>query len=151
MDKEKIKKYLPLLKEFIRYVIVGGISFLVDSGVLALCKEFIFKGGAPWELFLCTALGFAAGLVMNYILSLVFVFKKDENKGSGKSVKGFIVFTIVGIIGLGLTELGMYTGVYLLHLHYLFTKIVVAGIVLIWNYVGRKIFVFGKADGKGEK
>lgn len=146
MDKEKIKKYLPLLKEFIRYVIVGGVSFLVDSGVLALFREFILTGGTPWELFLCTALGFVAGLITNYILSLVFVFKKDENKSSGKSVKGFIVFTLVGIIGLGLTELGMYTGVYLLHLHYLFTKIVVAGLVLVWNYVGRKIFVFGKGE-----
>ncbi|MBQ9947237.1 MAG: GtrA family protein [Oscillospiraceae bacterium] len=144
MDKDMIKKYLPLLKEFIRYVIVGGISFLVDWGVLALLKEFVFRGGAPWELFLCTALGFVAGLITNYILSLVFVFKSGENKSDGKSVKGFIVFTLVGIIGLGLTELGMYTGVYLLHLHYMFTKIVVAGLVLVWNYVGRKIFVFGK-------
>ena len=146
MDKDMIKKYLPLLKEFIRYVIVGGISFLVDWGVLALLKEFVFSGGAPWELFLCTALGFVAGLITNYILSLVFVFKSGENKSDGKSIKGFIVFTLVGIIGLGLTELGMYTGVYLLHLHYMFTKIVVAGLVLVWNYVGRKIFVFGKGE-----
>ncbi|MBP1560251.1 MAG: GtrA family protein [Oscillospiraceae bacterium] len=145
MDKSK---YIKLFWEFFRYAVVGGIAFLIDSGTLFLFREFILNGGTPVELFISTAMGFIAGLIANYILSLVFVFRKSENKSSGKSVKGFIIFTVIGIIGLGLTELGMYTGVYLLKLHYLITKIVVAGLVLIWNYCGRKIFVFGKSERK---
>ena len=131
-----------LFFEFMRYAVVGGISFLVDSGMLALFKELILNSGSALELFICTAIGFIAGLITNYVLSLVFVFRKSENKGNAKSVSGFIVFTVVGIIGLGITEIGMYIGEFIFLWHYLFTKVFVAAVVLVWNYVGRKVFVF---------
>lgn len=147
MDKEKRKQ---LFWEFFRYLLVGGLAFVIDSGVLALFKEFVFSGGTPLELFICTALGFIAGLIANYVLSLLFVFKKSENKSSGKGVGAFVIFALIGVIGLGLTELGMYIGVYVFKWHYIVTKILVAGAVLVWNYVGRKIFVFGRV-GKKDK
>lgn len=147
MDK---KKMILLFWEFFRYLLVGGLAFVIDSGVLALCREFVFNGGTPFELFVCTALGFVAGLLTNYMLSLLFVFRKSENKGSGKSVGAFVIFALVGLIGLGLTELGMYIGVYVFGWHYILTKVLVAGAVMVWNYGGRKIFVFGRA-GKKDK
>lgn len=147
MKKENLDKYIKLFWEFFRYAIVGGIAFLADWGTLFLTKEFVFKGDTTPELFAATAAGFIIGLVINYILSLVFVFRSSDNQNSGKSVKAFIIFAVIGLIGLGLTELGMYAGVYLLKWHYLITKIIVAGIVLVWNYCGRKIFVFGRKEG----
>ncbi len=148
MDKIKIKQ---LFWEFFRYLLVGGLAFVIDSGVLALFRELVLNGGTPTELFICTALGFIAGLITNYVLSLLFVFKKSENKGNGKSVGAFLIFALVGIIGLGLTELGMYVGVYVFGWHYILTKILVAGAVMVWNYAGRKIFVFGRVGKKGKE
>ena len=54
-----------------------------------------------------------------------------------------------------MTELGMMLGVALLGDAFLLPiKIVVAGLVMVWNYLGRKIFVYGGKDskntGKGE-
>ena len=83
---------------------------------------------------------------MNYVLSLTFVFRRKDNCGSGKSVAAFLIFTVVGVIGLGLTELIMYLGTELLHISYLIVKIA-AAIVLVWNYVGRKVLIF---DRKGK-
>ena len=142
MTTNKITKLKMLFFEFFRYVIVGAIAFFVDSGVLAMFREFILTGGTSFELFICTAAGFISGLVTNYVLSLVFVFKKSENSGNAKSIAGFTVFTAVGLIGLGLTELGMYVGVYVFCWHYLITKVLVSGLVMVWNYVGRKVLVF---------
>ena len=84
---------------------------------------------------------------MNYVLSLTFVFRREDNCGSGKSVAAFLIFTVVGVIGLGLTELIMYLGTELLHISYLIVKIAAAVIVLVWNYVGRKVLIF---DRKGK-
>ena len=137
-------KYKKLFWEFFRYAIVGGIAFLVDWGTLFIFREFVFGGWEKGGLFAATAVGFVAGLIVNYILSIVFVFRSSENKSSGKSFKDFVVFAVIGVIGLGLTELGMYAGVYLLNWHYLIVKIVVTALVLIWNYAGRKIFIFNK-------
>ena len=137
-----------LIKEFIRYALVGGIAFLADFGTLTLFEEVILGQESRWQIFISTAAGFVVGIVINYILSLVFVFRADDNKNSGKSARDFLVFTLVGIIGLGITEGLMHLGVNVLHFHYMITKIVTAGIVLIWNYIGRKIFVFGRKKGE---
>ena len=144
MTEEKRRKLLSLFWEFFRYAVVGGIAFLADYGTLFLFQELILTGGTPWELFISTAAGFIVGLIVNYVLSLTFVFRRKDNRGSGKSVAAFLIFTVVGVIGL--TELIMYLGTELLHISYLIVKIA-AAIVLVWNYVGRKVLIF---DRKGK-
>jgi putative flippase GtrA len=141
-----MKKYKPLLYEFIRYLIVGGTAFLVDFGVLVLFNS-ILPELFGFRLYIATALGFAAGLVFNYIFSVLFVFKSARNRKTGRSPKAFALFALIGVVGLGLTELGMYTGTELLDIHYMLVKIVVTAIVLMWNYLGRKFFVFKSPDG----
>lgn len=144
IEVEFSEKYLKILYEFFRYVIVGGVSFVADFTVLCVFKEFIFASDSEVALICSTTVGFIAGLLTNYILSVVFVFRRKDNKSDGKSVKGFVVFAIVGIIGLLLTEFGMYITVQIMKIHYMLSKLGVAGIVLIWNYCGRKILVFDK-------
>ena len=149
MTKEKREKLIRLFWEFFRYAIVGGIAFLADYGTLFLFQEVILTGGTSWELFVSTAAAFVVGLAVNYILSLTFVFRKKDNRGSGRSFGAFLIFTVVGIIGLGLTELIMYLGTELLHISYLIVKIIAAAIVLVWNYAGRKLLIFDR-KGKNE-
>lgn len=131
-----------LIKEFSRYILVGGSAFLVDFGLLYIFKTFIFASLGQTGLYISTAIGFAGGLVYNYILSLVFVFESAKTDSKGRSVGAFIVFAIIGIIGLLLTELGMYAGTEFLRANYLIVKVFVAAIVLIWNYGARKILIF---------
>lgn len=137
MDKLK-----QLFFEFARYIIIGGLAFLVDSGILMLFNELLLPELYGYRLYVSTALGFMAGLAFNYIFSILFVFKSARTSNAGRSAKAFALFAVIGIVGLILTELGMYAGAELLKLHYILVKIVVAGIVLIWNYLGRKIFIF---------
>lgn len=154
-----------LIFEFLRYVLVGGIAFLVDFGTFALFRELLF-GGAEGNVAITvsTAAGFVAGLAVNYILSMLIVFRTEKQQKQGKNARAVFIFFAVGLIGLGLTELLQWLGeTRLLTTAFgkgldkaLFgygkyaVKIVVAGIVLIWNYVGRKIFVF-KGDDDNDK
>jgi len=58
-------------------------------------------------------------------------------------VGAFVVFAVIGVIGLLLTEAGMEFGVrWVGQSYYMVVKIFVAGVVLIWNYVARKILIF---------
>jgi putative flippase GtrA len=139
---DRLKKLTPLLFEFLRYCLVGGASFLIDAAVLTLCWEFLLPDLGRYRLYVATAIGFTAGLIFNYFLSLIFVFRASDNKRTGRSAAAFAVFALIGAVGLGLTELGMYAGTALLGLHYLLVKILVTGIVLIWNYLGRKLLIF---------
>lgn len=135
------KDFKLIVFEFARYLAVGGAAFLVDFGVLVLFNS-VLPELYGYRLYVSTALGFIAGLIFNYIFSLLFVFKSAKNSNVGRSAAAFIVFALVGLVGLGLTELGMYLGAGLLKLHYMAVKICVTGIVLLWNYLGRKILIF---------
>jgi putative flippase GtrA len=130
--------------EFLRYVLVGGVSFFVDFGILYFSKSFLFSSmGGQTAILLAAALGFTAGLVFNYILSLVFVFRRVNEKAKQHKIRTFVLFAIIGIIGLLVTEFCMLIGIHILgQKWYLGVKIVTAGIVLMWNYAARKIFIF---------
>lgn len=131
-----------LFKEFARYLVVGGTAFLVDYGVLYLSKTFLFSSFGDTGVYLATALGFLTGLIYNYILSLVWVFQSAKDQKKGRTVGAFVVFAVIGVIGLLLTEGGMFLGYQLLHINYLIVKLFVAAFVLLWNYGARKILIF---------
>ena len=130
-----------LVLEFLRYAFVGGIAFLADFGALVAAQELFFSSLA-WGVYLSTVIGFIVGLSVNYWLSLVIVFTSDSDRGKGRSIGAFLLFGLIGIIGLGLTELGMWIGVGILSFDYRLVKILVTGAVLLWNYLGRKLTVF---------
>jgi putative flippase GtrA len=136
-----------LFHEFCRYVLVGGLAFVLDFAVLYLAKTLLFSHLGPAGILMAAALGFTAGLVFNYIFSLIFVFKQIDEKAKRHKIRSFALFAIIGVIGLLLTELCMYAGVSLFGPKwYLIVKIFTAGIVLLWNYLGRKFLIFKGAE-----
>ncbi|MBP5342387.1 GtrA family protein [bacterium] len=144
------------LIEFIKYAIVGGIAALFDMGANYLFLYYVF-GSDKNDLRMVTvsiAIGFIIGLIVNYVLSIIFVFTSDNQKKKSKSVKAFLLYALIGVIGFfmaeGLTLLGTNfistEGIY-----YIILSAVVKIIVLIWNYLGRKIFVYRENPIKSEE
>lgn len=146
-----------LIFEFLRYVVVGGIAFLIDTAAFTLVRVLIFgNSGSNAEIVTSTATGFVAGLTVNYLLSMLIVFRTEKQQKQGRNARAVLIFFAVGFVGLLLTELLQWLGETQLltsqigkalnSLVFGFgvyaVKIAVAGIVLVWNYVGRKIFVF---------
>jgi putative flippase GtrA len=123
-----------LFIQMFRYLFVGGGAFIVDWGSLALFKFIGFN------LYVSTALAFVLGLVANYILSKAFVFKAE--KSSVGNTAEFIIYGVIGVIGLGLTELLMFILSEKIGIHFLISKIIAAAIVLVWNFVARKLILY---------
>lgn len=145
MTEEKRRKLLSLFWEFFRYAVVGGIAFLADYGTLFLFQELILTGGTPWELFISTAAGFIVG-VRELRAFATFVFRRKTTAAAVRAWR-HSDFHRGRRDRTGLTELIMYLGTELLHISYLIVKIAAAAIVLVWNYVGRKVLIF---DRKGK-
>ena len=131
------------MHEFLRYSVVGGISFLVDFLLLYLLRETICADSMI-GLYLAAFGGFMGGIVVNTWLSIQFVFRLPEvvAKRRGRNILDISKIIGIGILGLLLTELGMFFGVELLQCYYLWVKVIVAGVVMVWNYGARKIWVF---------
>lgn len=161
MIKQKIlalnEKY-PLAFEIIRFLIVGGIATVVDfftMGIIlylfnpSIYPHFynVFYGGTGNPSLLAnmvgTGSGFVVGLIINYVLSVFFVF---INKGKSKSTKGFLQFAVLSAIGLAIHEIGMYLLGGLLGINEWIIKIVMTLIVLVYNYLSRKLLIFKKQD-----
>ena len=144
---EFLKKNKKLIMEFLRYAVVGGVSALVDMGVNFVMLFYILNGTKDDRglVAISVAAGFIVGLIVNFILSNIFVFKSDEQKEKGKTAGAFIIYTAGGVIGFALTEALTILGTLVIGDHgfwYLVLTCFVKGVVLIWNYIGRKIFVY---------
>lgn len=121
--------------QLFRYAFVGGLAFVVDFGLLALLTE---KCGMPYLLSAC--FGFAGGLLANYLLSIKWVFNK-QTADSASAVIDFIMFAVIGLIGLGLNALIMWTATEKFGSHYLISKIISTIIVFGWNFIGRRVLI----------
>lgn len=107
-------------------------------------------------MLLSTALGFTAGLIVSWTLSLRFVFRAVKDKEKASSKYSFFLFTVIGVFGLFITEIGMHVGVLCLPDFSLFgmatllglpmkewtMKAVMTVIVLVFNYFARKRWIF---------
>lgn len=126
--------------EFARYIAVGGAAFVADLAVLVAVRELLLKPYA-WGVYVAAVIGFMAGLAVNYILSIKFCFVAAK-AGKGRTLGAFILFTVICILGLLWTEIGMWLGIGVLEQNYILVKVVVSGIVLVWNYTAKKFLVF---------
>ena len=120
--------------QLFRYLFVGGFAFLVDYSLLYVLTEYVHL-----HYLISASISFIAGLVTNYILSTHWIFR--HSKLESKTAE-FIIFSIIGVVGLGLNNLLLYAFTDRLHLHYMLSKLVTAAIVLLWNFFGRKLILF---------
>jgi putative flippase GtrA len=134
--------------EFLRYLMVGGAAFLVDFFVLILCVELLVPEKSGAGLYGSAILAFAAGFILNYILSLLFVFTGSRYGERRNSLRSFFAFAAIAVAGLGITELGMFLGVGVGKLNYIAVKIIVSLVALLWNYGIRRLFLLRQGEGK---
>lgn len=121
--------------QFFRYIFVGGFAFVADAATLWVCEKFMHYMPAA-------AIAFIVGLAVNYALSVLFVFSESE-KVKNKA-KEFIVYAVIGIIGLAPTEAIMYLLTDVCNFYFMLSKIVAAAVVLVWNFVARKKILYSK-------
>ena len=102
-------------------------------------------------------IGFAVSVVVNYILSFKFVFVRRDDMSRRKE---FTIFLILSIIGMIINELCLYVGIDLIYMHWawlqgimslafaknLFFKFGATGIVMVYNFITRKIFLEQKNE-----
>lgn len=115
--------------QFVRYFLVAGVGLGVDFGTIIFTKEIL---GFHYLIAACS--GFILGLVVTYILSNEVVFGTPK----GNKHVLFILFTIIGIVGLGILNLLMWLLVSKAGLNYLFAKVLATIVVFMWNFFGRK-------------
>lgn len=130
--KEFLKRHEKLVKQILKFGVVGGGAFLIDYSVLYILTEF-----AGIYYLTSSVISFIVSLIFNYILSIYWVFDVTKKQ----TLKDIVIFVVLSTIGLGINQVVMYLGSDILHIYYMLTKLVATAIVMVWNFVTRKIFI----------
>ena len=144
--------------QFFRSIFVGGLASVVDMFVVILCKE-AFKMPETWAV----VFGFIVGVTVNYIVSTFWVFAKAKVKSRTADSIGFAV---IGIIGLGLTQLiiapfaehnifqstgflvknAVFGSLIPVDKYYIIGKCLAIVLVYMWNFFARKFILYRKSE-----
>jgi putative flippase GtrA len=122
------------LIQMIRYTVVGGLAFMFDFGALYFFTEYLHL-----HYLASAAIAFIIGLLVNYFLSIMWVFNSRVIKSQ---LYEFAIFLAIGIIGLAFNELLLWVFTSLLLFYYLVSKIITAVLVYLWNFLMRKYILF---------
>ena len=121
-----------LIDQILKFGIVGVIATIIDFAVLYLLTEFLHV-----HYLISSIISFTVSVIFNYILSIKWVFEVNHKQ----TKKDFVIFVVLSVIGLGINSLIMYLLVDKLNIHYMFTKVFATGVVMVYNFITRKIFI----------
>lgn len=124
------------------YLLVGGTAALVEWSLFFVFINYLFIG---WGLkntaltMFSTAAAFCLSTLYHYILGNILVFDSGSRYQKGKELS--LVF-LVSTMGLFFNLLLMFIFVTLWAWPMMFSKILTSGIVVVWNYLSRKKWIF---------
>ncbi len=122
-----------LIEQLIKFGFVGFLCFFIDWGIMVFLTEVF--GINP---LISSAVSFTVSVTVNYILSVTFVFETDKNANKGSQ---FVIFVLLSIVGLGVNEVCMWLGTDLIGIHYMISKVGATAVVMVYNFITRKIFI----------
>lgn len=127
---EKMEK---LFIQIFKFVIVGGIATIIDWVIYYIVYNFL-----KVNPLVANIISFSVSVIYNYMASVKWVFNVDENKSKRKMFVEFMVFSILGLL---LTELLLWLFISKLSINEMVSKIISTAIVMVFNFVTRKIFL----------
>ncbi len=141
-----------LVKQFSKFIIVGGVNTGIDFAVL---NSLIFLTGftSGWQIFVLNCISFSVAVVNSYYMNKRWTFKEAAaglaTKDSSVQFSQFFVVSLIGITINGLILTGITTYIAAPfglsdQLWANFAKLVATGASLVWNFIGYKLFVFKK-------
>jgi putative flippase GtrA len=128
MDKATVR--------FLKYFVVGFSTFLFDLLLLYILTDIVLV-----NYVLSAGVAFLIAVSVNYYFSRIFVFTQTERR----FVSGYYWF--IGIAGVGVLMVMslMFLFVAIFGWPYLISRVLIASVVGVWNYLMNLFFNFNVA------
>lgn len=136
----KLLKKLPKgHRQFVKFCIVGTISLFVNMLAYAILTRF-----AHLYYLVADISAYTIALIGSYAMNKTFTFKNKQKKIAAQFTK----YAGVYLIGMVLSASLLYVFVNNLGLYDLSAKILIIGIITIWNFFGSKFLIFDRDEKK---
>ena len=127
------------IRQFISYFGVGGAAALVEWVAF-----YLFDTVFGIQYLMATVLAFILSTTANWFLGRVFTFKDSAYKD--RKLREIVLVFLVSAIGLlfNLALMYLFVTVFGMNTNILKTvaKILATGIVFIWNFLARKLWIY---------
>lgn len=123
------------VKQFSKFAVVGITSLAVDYILLLVLVELLHV-----DFLIATSASFLASVVVNYFLSMRYVFSRRDDLSRKRE---FTIFALLSAVGLGLNDLFMFVGVAVLSIGYQVMKLISTFMVTWYNFFSRRRFLDG--------
>ena len=144
VDSYRIYKTIFLNSFLIKYGLSAVFCFLLDFGVLSLCKSVFFKSDtinlftlALSTTVLSTLIARLISSPVNYLINRMIVFRSNANKAAS-----FISYILLAGAVIIVKMFLMWLLVDILHIFYAVANISVEVILFISNFIIQKLFIF---------
>jgi putative flippase GtrA len=120
--------------KIIKYFFVGGIAAIVDISLFIIFAKFL-----SYNYLIVGALTFIIATLVNYTLSIKFVFQSGTKHKKKKEV---LLVYLVSAFGLTFNLIILYICHDIINMEITISKLIATALVFFWNYFIRKYFIF---------
>ena len=125
-DNERIKVLI--------YLCIGGMAALIEWGGFYFLNHWLLV-----NYLLATALAFAFSTLCHYLLGNIFVFNSGTRYERTKELSLVFLVSTIGLL-FNLLLMGLFVGFFAWNA--MAAKVAASGIVVVWNYLSRKKWIF---------
>ena len=117
----------------IKYGVAAFGGFVADYVVLLALKEW-----AGLHYLAAVPLAFLAGIAVNYIIGIWFVFQR----GRLSLGKELLLFVAISLFALAITEVSMFLLTDLMHVDYRISRLLSGVVTYLFNFFSRRLFIY---------
>ena len=139
---EKIKALYVKYEEIIVYLIVGVLNTLVSWAAWFLCAYTVLDADVVWQNAVLSVIQWVVGVIFGYVMNRKYVFKSHDPH----IMKEFVQFSGGRLFTLGLDAAMMVLLINFLGVDKVVSRLLVAVLVMIGNYIISKFLVFKKKE-----
>ncbi len=137
-----ISKLYKKYETFIKYILVAGISFIIDASLF-----YIFNTICTIDIFMATIIARCVSSFINYLLNRNKVFNSSESK-----IKSLIKYYILVVIQMIVSGSLVKLLAKVILVNPVFIKVPVEFILFVCNYLIQKIYIFkGRTNENNSK
>jgi len=136
----------PIIKQAMKFILVGILNTLIDLGVLNLLIWLSGIAAGPfYSVF--KGISFVAAVINSYLLNKFWTFRKKETGGVKREFSQFFIVSVIGFgINVGVASLvvnviGPQFGISV-KLWANIGAVCATFVSMIWNFLGYKFIVF---------
>src|SRR4030095_1383088 len=119
---------------FVRYLFVGGTTFIIDFSLLFFLHEI-----AHINLAVATSIAYWTSIAYNFTLNRWWTFSASENRKLHEHATTYLV-----LLGFNYIFTVIFVSLVSQHIYFATAKIIAVGIQISWTYLIYKNFIFVK-------